>query len=192
VALRAYCQAGRAGPSRAAARALLDVLEPLSDRLRRAEQRVAQLFQAQYGSKRERVSATQLQLALEQLSAPESVAPQAVGYAVRQWQTLETFLCDGAVRIDNNHCERTLRPIGCGRKNWLFGGSDEGARWLAIHQSLLSTALLVGIQDPWPYLRDILTKLARGWPNARLCELLPQAWIAAATPAAPPTAPSLA
>src|SRR5262249_55432429 len=106
---------------------------------------------------------------------------QAVGYAIRQWKTLGTFLQDGAVRIDNNHCERTLRPIGCGRKNWLFGGSDEGARWLAIHQTLLGTALLVGIRDPWEYLRDILTKLSRGWPNARLGELLPQDWLAART-----------
>ncbi len=136
----------------------------------------------------------QLEKELQRLGAqapPKTLLGQAVGYAVRQWKTLVTFLHDGAVRIDNNHCERMLRPIGCGRKNWLFGGSDQGAQWLAIHQSLLGTALLVGLQDPWAYLRDILTKLARGWPNARLGELLPQAWLAARTAANPPAAQSL-
>lgn len=110
---------------------------------------------------------------------PKSPLGKAVGYAVRQWKTLQTYLCDAAVRIDNNHVERTLRSIGTGRKNWLFGGSDEGARWLAIHQTLLGTCLLVGIRDPWEYLRDVLDKLARGFANSRLGELLPQQWLAA-------------
>lgn len=121
---------------------------------------------------------------------PKTLLGQAVGYAVRQWATLETFLSDGAVRIDNNHVERTLRPIGTGRHNWLFGGSDEGARWLAIHQTLLGTCLLLGVRDPWEYLRDILTKLARGWPQSRLGELLPGPWLAARTPQAQPAQPS--
>ncbi len=124
----------------------------------------------------------QLEKELSQLHAqapPKTPLGQAVGYAMRQWKTLQTFLHDGAVQIDNNHCERTLRPIGLGRKNWLFGGSDEGASWLAIHQTLLSTAQLVGIRDPWEYLRDVLLKLSRGWPHARLSELLPKEWLAA-------------
>ena len=124
----------------------------------------------------------QLEKELSHLHAqapPKTPLGQAVGYAMRRWKTLQTFLHDGAVRIDNNHCERTLRPIGLGRKNWLFGGSDEGARWLAIHQTLLSTAQLVGIRDPWEYLRDVLLKLSRGWPHARLSELLPKEWLAA-------------
>ena len=95
------------------------------------------------------------------------------------WASLQTFLHDGAVRIDNNHVERTLRPIAQGRHNWLFGGSDEGARWLAIHQTLLGTCLLLGVRDPWEYLRDVLTKLSGGWPHSRLGELLPGPWLAA-------------
>ena len=99
--------------------------------------------------------------------------------ALRQWATLQPFLSDGQVRIDNNHTEQTLRPIALGRKNWLFGGSDEGARWLAIHQTLLGSCALAGITDPWTYLRDVLTKLAHGWPQSRLGELVPAAWLAA-------------
>jgi transposase len=123
---------------------------------------------------------------------PKTLLGQAVGYALRQWQTLQTFLHDGAVRIDNNHVERTLRPIALGRLNWLFGGSDEGARWLAIHQTLIGTCLLLGVRDPWEYLRDILDKLARGWPSSRLAELLPAAWLAARTQQAQAASPSLA
>ena len=36
------------------------------------------------------------------------------------------FLTDGRVAIDNNPAERALRPIGIGRKNWLFAGADTG------------------------------------------------------------------
>ena len=38
---------------------------------------------------------------------------------------------------------------------------------------------LARITDPWTYLRDVLTKLARGWPQSRLGELVPTAWLAA-------------
>ena len=71
------------------------------------------------------------------------------------------------------------RCSALGRKNWLFGGSDRGAHWLAIHQTLLGSCALAGITDPWTYLRDVLTKLARGWPQSRLGELVPTAWLAA-------------
>jgi len=126
----------------------------------------------------------QLKKELDLLSAqapPKSPLGKAIGYALRQWETLQTFLSDGKVRIDNNHVERTLRSIAMGRRNWLFAGSDEGAQWMAILKTLLGTCHLVGIRDPWEYLRDILSKLARGWPNSRLGELLPQAWLAART-----------
>ena len=93
-----------------------------------------------------------------------------------------TFLHDGAERIDNNLfnlCERPLRSIGLGGTSWLVGGSNEGARCLAVHQTLLFTAQLVGIRDPWEYLRDVLLKLSRGWPHARPSVLLPKDWLAA-------------
>jgi len=135
----------------------------------------------------------QLEQVLHRMSAqapPKTLLGQAVGYALRQWTTLQTFLHDGAVCIDNNHVERTLRPIAQGRHNWLFGGSDEGARWLAIHQTLIGTCLLLGVRDPWEYLRDVLTKLSRRWPQSRLAELLPGPWLAAQAPHDRSAAPS--
>lgn len=118
-------------------------------------------------------------LSLQPQAPPKTPLGKAVGYALRQWNTLQPFLSDGQVRMDNNHTERTLRPIALGRKNWLFGGSDAGAHWLAIHQTLLGSCELAAIPDPWTYLRDVLTKLACGWPQSRLGELVPAAWLAA-------------
>ena len=56
--------------------------------------------------------------------------------------------------------------------------ADEGSRWLAIHQTRLGSCALAGITNPRTYLRDVLTKLSRGWPQSRLGELSPAAWLA--------------
>lgn len=68
------------------------------------------------------------------------------------------------------------RGSALGRRNWLFGGSDEGAKRLAILYTLLGSCQIVGIADPWAYLRDVLDKLSHNWPHSRLDELLPQPW----------------
>ena len=107
---------------------------------------------------------------------PKTPLGVAITYALRQWDTLNLFLSDGAVRIDNNHCERSLRQIAVGRKNWLFAGSDAGARRLAILYTVVGSCELAGIRDPWEYVRDILQSLSRSWPHSRLGELLPLAW----------------
>lgn len=30
--------------------------------------------------------------------------------------------------------------------------------------------------EPWEYLKDVLEKLSRGWPQARIAELVPANW----------------
>ena len=70
---------------------------------------------------------------------------------------------------------RLLRTIAVGRKNYLFAGSDAGGKRAAIAYTIIGNCLMAGI-DPWQYMRDVLTKLAAGWPMSRLAELLPQAW----------------
>jgi transposase len=179
-ARRKFVQALEAGDARAAIPLVL--FRKLYEVERRATE--ARADAAQRLKMRQQESAPLLMQLQKELHALRAQAPPktplgvALGYAHRQWETLTVFLRDGAVHIDNNHVERTLRPIAIGRKNWLFGGSDEGARWLAIHQTLIGTCLLVGIRDPWAYLRDILQKLSRGWPQSRLRELLPEPWLA--------------
>jgi hypothetical protein len=107
---------------------------------------------------------------------PKTPLGRAITYALNQWETLTVFLDDGALRPDNNAVENTIRPVALGRRNWLFAGSDEGAKRLAILYTILGSCQIAGIADPWAYLRDTLDKLSHNWPHSRLDELLPQQW----------------
>ena len=84
------------------------------------------------------------------------------------------FLSDGRVAIDNNPAERALRPIGIGRKNWLFAGADTGAEILARAMTVIETAKLNGL-DPQADLADIRDRIHDHKIN-RLDELLPWNW----------------
>ena len=84
--------------------------------------------------------------------------------------------------IDNNPAERALRPIGIGRKNWLFAGADTGAETLARAMTIIETAKLNGL-DPQAYLADILDRINDHMIN-RLDELLPWNWTPVAVPRA--------
>ena len=65
---------------------------------------------------------------------------EAIRYALSHWEGLTRFLSDGRIEIDNNIVERTMRPIGLGRRNYLFAGSDEGGRTWSIIASLINSA----------------------------------------------------
>jgi transposase len=106
---------------------------------------------------------------------PSSELAKASGYLLNQWQALTRFLEDGRLSLDNNLCERQIRDIALGRKNYLFAGSPEAASRAANLYSLLRTCALWGV-DPLAYLTDILPKLAKGWSQDRLPELLPGRW----------------
>ena len=81
--------------------------------------------------------------------------------------------------IDNNPAERALRPIGIGRKNWLFAGADTGAETLARAMTIIETAKLNRL-DPLAYLADILDRIHDHKIN-RLDELLPWNWVPGAS-----------
>lgn len=76
--------------------------------------------------------------------------------------------------IDNNPAERAMRPIGIGRKNRLFAGSDAGGETLARAVTLIETAKLSGL-DPQAWLADVLARI-NDHINPRLYELLPWNW----------------
>ncbi len=73
--------------------------------------------------------------------------------------------------------ERLIRPVALGRKNYLFAGSDAGAERAATIYTVLATCALHEI-DPWAYTRDVLAKVAGGWPQRELDALLPDRWAA--------------
>jgi transposase len=106
---------------------------------------------------------------------PSSELARASAYVLNHWAALTRFLDDGRLSPDNNLCERQLRDIALGRKNFLFAGSHEAAHRTAALYSLLRTCQQHGV-PPLPYLTDVLRKLAQGWPNHRLDELLPDRW----------------
>ena len=83
---------------------------------------------------------------------------KAFRYALNRWPSFTLFLEDGRVAIDNNPAERAMRPIGVGRKNWLFAGSDTGGETLARAMTLIESATMSGL-DPQAYLADALVRI---------------------------------
>ena len=115
---------------------------------------------------------------------PKSALAKACQYTINRWQALRRILEDGRLPIDNTASERELRQVAVGRANYLFAGSDQGGERAAIAYTVISTAMLAGV-DPLVYLTDVFGKIAAGWPHRRLDELLPPSWAAArAIPAA--------
>lgn len=106
---------------------------------------------------------------------PSSQLAQAIRYIINQWDALGRFVEDGRLSLDNNLCERQIRDIALGRRNYLFAGSHDAARRTATLYSLMRTCAQYGVA-PLPYLTDVLQKLAGGWKANRLDELLPDRW----------------
>jgi hypothetical protein len=106
---------------------------------------------------------------------PESALHKACAYSLKHWKALTRFMDDGRLALDNNLCELQIRSVAVGRKSFLFAGSNAGAERAAILYSLLRTCALQGV-DCYTYLIDVLEKLAAGWPQSRIDELLPEHW----------------
>ena len=114
-------------------------------------------------------------LATSQSEPPSSDLAKAAAYPLKHWEALTRFVKDGRVSLDNNLCELQLRDIALGRKNYLFAGSHDAARRAANLYSLTRTCAQYGI-PPLSYFTDVLGKLAAGWAQGRLDELLPHGW----------------
>lgn len=99
---------------------------------------------------------------------------KAIGYLRNQHRALRRFLEDGRIPIDNNACERAIRPIAIGRRNWLFAGSMRGGRAAAVVFSLAESCRLAGI-DPLDYFADVLVRVGTH-PASKVDDLLPENW----------------
>jgi len=108
---------------------------------------------------------------------------EAIKYLRNSRASLMTYLRDGRVPIDNNACERSIRPIAVGRRNWLFAGSVRGGEAAATIYTLIESCKAVDVH-PVEYLTDVLSRLATH-PASRIGELTPSGWKAlrAANPA---------
>jgi transposase len=102
----------------------------------------------------------------------KSTLAKAIRYALGHRDTLERFLDEGRLDIDNNTVERAIRPQTITRKNALFAGSDGGGRTWATIATLLATARLNNV-DPQAWLATTLERIATGWRNSDIDILMP-------------------
>ena len=98
---------------------------------------------------------------------PQSPIGKALAYTLRRWKGLCAYAHNGALEIDNNLVENTIRPVALGRKNYLFAGSDDAAQNLACLYSIVGTCDLHGL-NAQRYLTWLLCQVAQNkvTPNA--------------------------
>lgn len=92
-------------------------------------------------------------------SQPSNPFNTAVRYMLKRWDGLIKYTTNGILKPDNNLIENQIRPLALGRKNYLFAGSHEGARYAALFYSLFATCKLNGI-DPQKWLTDVYSKIS--------------------------------
>jgi len=70
---------------------------------------------------------------------PKSPFGIAVGYVRNNWEALTRYASSGYLAIDNNVAEQHMKTVAIGRKNWLFTGSENGGKTMAILFSVVSS-----------------------------------------------------
>lgn len=111
---------------------------------------------------------------LSLVALPRSPLGQAIGYTLNNWKVLTRYSEASFLTIDNNHSERPIKQLVIGRKNWMFAGSEAGAKNAALRLSLAVSCKLVGV-DPFAYFRGVLLCL-HSPPAERIAELIPREW----------------
>ncbi len=119
---------------------------------------------------------------------PQSPLGKAVAYTLGRWEALCLYITDGRLVIDNNSCERSMRRVAVGRKNWLFAGSVAGGHRSAVIYSLIESCARLCI-NPHEYLTDVLRRVSTH-PQSRIAELTPRGWKASRLAEADATAPT--
>lgn len=127
----------------------------------------------------QRLERALLRLKSSRKHLPQSLLGIALDYALGQWKTLEVYLADGRVEIDNNLVENAIRPTALGKKNWLFIGEAEAGDRGAILYTIIECCRRRGV-DPYAYLKDVLTRLPC-MTNHQIPEVTPAAWAKAQT-----------
>jgi transposase len=102
---------------------------------------------------------------------PKSSIGMAMSYMITRWDKITGYLNDGILEIDNNLIENAIRPVALGRKNYLFAGSDEGAKRAAMMYTFFAMCKINDI-NPTQWLEETIDKLP-SWPINRIEELFP-------------------
>jgi len=106
---------------------------------------------------------------------PKSNFKEALGYYYSLIPFLKNYTLYPWAHLDNNVCERAVRPLAIGRKNWLFLGNGSGGEAAGIVLSLIQTCRGLNI-NPRVYLEDVMKKLM-GYNAKSLADLLPDNWL---------------
>ncbi|WP_375554003.1 IS66 family transposase [Roseovarius mucosus] len=81
------------------------------------------------------------QLILNREDAQGSVKT-AINYTLKAFDSLQQFLFDGRLEIDNNPVERCIRGVAVTKKNSYFAGSHEAAKTWATFYTIIESARL--------------------------------------------------
>ena len=122
----------------------------------------------------ERLHRILLRLRTRRSILPQSGLGRALEYSLGQWAALQVYLGDGLVEIDNNSCERKIRPTAVGKKNWLFVGEATAGQRSAVIYTIIESCRAHGL-DSYTYLREVLTRLPAS-TNWQVAHLTPAAW----------------
>lgn len=102
---------------------------------------------------------------------PQSAIGKALYYFKAQWNKIKRAAENAQYELDNNPIENKIRPLALGRKNFLFAGSHEGAKRMAMMYSFFGTCKQNNIQ-PYEWLTNTL-KIISDYPVNKIHELLP-------------------
>ena len=103
---------------------------------------------------------------------PTSILGKAINYPLNQWTKLIAYLEDGRIRIDNNDCERAIKPFVIGRKNWLFSKSQKGAEASSIIYSIIETCKANNV-NTYNYLQYLFKNIHKAKNKEELRAILP-------------------
>jgi len=106
------------------------------------------------------------------IELPKSPLGKAYDYCLNRWNTLLDYLKDGNLLIDNNLIENAIRPLALGRKNYLFAGSHDAAKNIAMYYSFFATCKKNEI-NPLKWLCYVLKNI-NNTKTSDLNKLLPQ------------------
>lgn len=107
-------------------------------------------------------------------TTPKSPIGKAICYTLERKTELGRFLEDGKIELSDILIENAIRPLAIGRKNFMFAGSEEGARRLAIGYSIIGTCLRNGL-NVRNYLNHVLEELPKRMAK-NIDDLLPIYW----------------
>ena len=90
----------------------------------------------------------------------KSKTANGLTYSLNQEKYLRTFLEDGAVPMDNNAAEQSIRPFCVGKKNWVMIDTVAGAEASAMIYSIAETAKANNLK-PYNYFKYLLEEIPR-------------------------------